>query len=392
MTNPPFSWDPRLLARTKEQNRPAIIYIYPKPLRNISKSSKFSKFSHSSNMAFESTFHPFPRLPRELRLKIWGHTLQPRYIRLNVDCTWTMPLNRDIVPSMSAPVRDVPPLIRKVSSLSFISVVENCSRLPVATRVNQESREMILPLYPVIFEGSFCPSRQDINEDTVKWYASVNERSRQGRLQNAEVCILDHFRGFIFGNLFRGRQEYKLLGARINAELDTLMLRSQDEERSCQLLPTLYAFATRRDKASIKHLALDSHIWKTLLANKSVEHGFKDILAEYANLQSLCIFGISKKPIGGRYKPIRGRYPSSNGWFYTEDLTPEEQEDVLEEEVQTNLSNLGAEWSGVAVTVKRTWEALTLRAWAYGAVLHKRETLERKRLAAEEKEGGGRLV
>jgi hypothetical protein len=102
------------------------------------------------------TFYPFSRLSSELRLKISEHTLLPRYIRLisnraikAVIEEWEDGFDDDDTNRQST---------FGAATHASSSVIEHCSHFPVAIRANRESREVILPIYPLYPRVDFKPT------------------------------------------------------------------------------------------------------------------------------------------------------------------------------------------------------------------------------------------
>jgi hypothetical protein len=63
----------------------------------------------------------------------------------------------------------------------------------------------------------------------------------------------------------------RLLGARINAKLDSIVLRFQDYEDD-NLFSLLYAFTAMEDKARIRHLAIDLYLWGFLFVETKADN------------------------------------------------------------------------------------------------------------------------
>jgi hypothetical protein len=76
------------------------------------------------SMASQASFHPFLSLPRELCYKVWENTPGPRYIQLIVSHTQKDAQNTSDL---------------SVSNVSFSSMWEHSSLLPIAVRVRRES-------------------------------------------------------------------------------------------------------------------------------------------------------------------------------------------------------------------------------------------------------------
>ncbi|KAJ3573084.1 hypothetical protein NPX13_g4831 [Xylaria arbuscula] len=64
-----------------------------------------------------ATFHPFPRLPAELRLQIWAMTVVPRIVDVNVEA--------DTTPGPKRKFRD-PPLAKLLSSTPVPAILQAC--------------------------------------------------------------------------------------------------------------------------------------------------------------------------------------------------------------------------------------------------------------------------
>jgi hypothetical protein len=45
-----------------------------------------------------ATFHPFPRLPAELRIQIWEMTVEPRVVDVRLEADWARPKVRGKYP------------------------------------------------------------------------------------------------------------------------------------------------------------------------------------------------------------------------------------------------------------------------------------------------------
>ncbi|KAF8855655.1 hypothetical protein BDZ45DRAFT_746253 [Acephala macrosclerotiorum] len=90
-----------------------------------------------------SSFHLFPKLPTELRLKILEHTLKPRCLRLKVHQALC---NHNTFYSEQEMAR----------SLMFSGEPYILGEgLPIVLQVNKESRREFLPRYPVLFGGIY---------------------------------------------------------------------------------------------------------------------------------------------------------------------------------------------------------------------------------------------
>ncbi|KAE8441215.1 hypothetical protein EG329_005615 [Mollisiaceae sp. DMI_Dod_QoI] len=79
-------------------------------------------------MPTELCFELFPKLPTELKLAIWEHTLEPRYVYLDIHDTGS-----HVIFSRGRPTKAVPSVLR----------------------VHKESRDLLLHRYPALFCGNY---------------------------------------------------------------------------------------------------------------------------------------------------------------------------------------------------------------------------------------------
>lgn len=130
-----------------------------------------------------TSFHLFPQLSNEIRDIIWRHTLKPRYVKITARSRYQGHMDEEYC---------LPDSAQTYSNFCFQSLGWPRSALPVALQVHRASRTGILPLYPLMFEGSFHKPPK-----------SANERQRQ---------------------LTRARLNAMMSPARFNPQLDTLVL------------------------------------------------------------------------------------------------------------------------------------------------------------------------
>ena len=104
-----------------------------------------------------TAFHPFARLPLELRLTVCELTLQPRYLQLFPQYTCrTEPTRwREIVQESDSGRALEMEDKASVTNICFTSVTEHGSRLPVAVRVHRDSRALIFTTLSASFRQRF---------------------------------------------------------------------------------------------------------------------------------------------------------------------------------------------------------------------------------------------
>jgi hypothetical protein len=151
-------------------------------------------------------------------------------------------------------------------------------------------------------------------------------------------------------------------GARINVKLDTIILSSQ-RFMEYHPLALLHSFGDLGPISRIRHLAIDSYVWKCLLANKD----WADIITEYRGLKTLYIIGSDARPLP--FPP--GRRDKQNSFI---------------EGVQKSLSELGEPWTSTSVGIKRNFAILSCHVAAQAIRLERAEKVERKRLREEAEE------
>ena len=130
-----------------------------------------------------TSFHLFPQLSNEIPDIIWQHTLKPRYVKITARSSYQSHMDEEYCLPASA---------QTYSNFCFQSLEWPRSALPVALQVHRASRTGILPLYPLMFEGSFHKPPK-----------SANERQRQ---------------------FTRAHLNALMSPARFNPQLDTLVL------------------------------------------------------------------------------------------------------------------------------------------------------------------------
>jgi hypothetical protein len=112
--------------------------------------------------------------------------------------------------------------------------------------------------------------------------------------------------------LERGYQEKtsQMRGARINIELDTVVIAFQYSADYCPL-SLLYGFLEMEHKTRVKHVAVDLQLWRSFMVQNSTteKHALREFLGEYSSLQALNTFGTPESPIcgsnGGKYPDPR---------------------------------------------------------------------------------------
>ena len=245
-----------------------------------------------------------------------------------------------------------------IASISFRSVIELGSRLPVAVRVHRDSRDLILPLYPLHFTGKLAQNPSDTEIEFDEWVSTVQRVAPPTNVY-AIAAKAAKYKAVRRQNL----SVYSTLrlyteGIRVNAKLDTVVV----PDYTCwghHPLSLLYSFGGFEHKSKIHNLAIDWRVWEGLLKNKKDEHGWKDILAEYKGLKTLCIIGSTQKP-----------------------LQKQEQHSVLKE-TQDCLAELGEAWKRTSVDTKRNYTVLACHVTGQAIVLERAEREERERLREE---------
>jgi hypothetical protein len=230
-------------------------------------------------------------------------------------------------------------------------------------RVHRESRAIILPLYPPFFEEQF-QGKSKSEVDFEKWYTDsldVHLRSpiTSNWIKRCRAYHNDKFDGY--GQLCHYLCP-QLPGARVNAKVDTVVLKFQDYEDD-NFLSLLYPFAAMEDKAKIRHLAIDLYLWDYLVETDADNYGFKDVLTEYTNFESLCIFGSPKTPLLDSDTP---EWSSLLGYKW--------MEIYLRIEIRKCLSQLLERGENIDVTVEKDWESLVADIWKQEGSLDKEES------------------
>ncbi|KAE9370045.1 hypothetical protein N431DRAFT_508956, partial [Stipitochalara longipes BDJ] len=227
-------------------------------------------------VAQRATFYHFPRLPADLRLQIWELTLPPRYIQIiaRYTCTAESEKWHEIVEASRFGHFLQMAENASITSLSFTSVIENNSRLPVAARVHCDSRQLILPLYPLLFAEEFTRKTSNVELEFNAWALSM--RTMPWACTALKLQYVPEINGHeVKRAQFRDgydRHNPCMKGARVNAKLDTIFF---PDELCMEYHPLalLYSFGELEHKAKTRHLAVYLHIWRSLLTGQAEQDG-----------------------------------------------------------------------------------------------------------------------
>ncbi|KAE8444322.1 hypothetical protein EG329_000632 [Mollisiaceae sp. DMI_Dod_QoI] len=170
-------------------------------------------------------FHFFPRLPLELRLKIWNYTLRPRVIEIR---SWADSSSHEFAPIAYS----IPP-----------------QKPPIIFRINHESREEARRLYALI-EIGVSVSTIDPDRQYLAWRNHPMNPRHERR----------HFIGFYApGSLQPLAKPFATQKTYINFSYDTIYLGPEFHPRHIEAFFT--ATGPRMELSALQYLAIDRKLW-----------------------------------------------------------------------------------------------------------------------------------
>ncbi|KUJ13847.1 uncharacterized protein LY89DRAFT_687197 [Mollisia scopiformis] len=225
---------------------------------------------------YHTTFHPFSKLPLELRLKVWNYASPPRVIEIR---SWGDTSRNPLTPIKFS----TPP-----------------QKPPVIFRVNRESREEALRLYTVVEIGS-STSALEPNQEYLDWKHHPSNPHRQ-------------FRAFMYEAIPYRQPLVKPYPAQktyVDFSRDTIYLGPEFQSRHLEGFFT--ATGPRMELAGLQYLAIDRKLWMSKLDSRA--DAFRSAL-----------YSLKSRPIKEVYivpDDVKGCL-EDNFYYYEHDITFQE--------------------------------------------------------------------